>query len=210
MPRALRIHVPGASLHVIQRRNNRTVIFHEDDDYEVFLTMLQSVAGRNGVSVHGYVLMTTHTHLLVTPSDAKALPKTMQQLGVRYVMYFNRKYERVGTLWTGRYRALLVGKERYWLTCLRYIEQNPVRAGMVSAPQDYRWSSYAVHGAGHPSDWLATHHVYDGLGANPQQRCAAYRAICATPITDAQLVGQRLGLKGQTRVRPGSDPSLNP
>jgi putative transposase len=136
MPRTPRHHVPGVSLHVRQRGNNRCSIFREDKDYEVFLALLRSATRRYGIAVHGYGLMTTHTHLVLTPSTDYGTGKAMQQLGVCYVMYVNRKYARVGTLWTGRYLAKSIDDERYWLTCLRYIEQNPVRAGIVSDPAD--------------------------------------------------------------------------
>jgi REP-associated tyrosine transposase len=136
--------------------------------------------------------MTTHTHLLLTPSTEHGTAKAMQQLGVRYVMYFNRKYARVGTLWTGRYAAKAIDDERYWLTCLRYIEQNPVRAGLVVQPEQYRWSSYRAHVMGQRSEWLMSHPVFDALGADTARRHAAYKAICAIPMSTELIVGQRL------------------
>ena len=142
--------------------------------------------------MHGYALMTNHTHLLVTPTTTRGTARAMQQLSVRYVMYFNRKYQRVGTLWTGRYRAKHIGEQRYWLTCLRYIEQNPVRAGLVVQPEQYRWSSYRAHAFDSTLDWLESHPVFDGLGATIEARQAAYRAICATPVQGEPLVRQRL------------------
>jgi predicted CXXCH cytochrome family protein len=132
MPRRLRLFVPGVSLHVRQRGNNRCAIFGDDGDYESYLLMLRSAMQRHRVSVHGFSLMTTHTHLLLTPTTERGTAKATQQLGVRYVMYFNRKYNRVGTLWTGRYGANAINDERYWLTCLRYIEQNPSASGHLA------------------------------------------------------------------------------
>ena len=192
MSRQSRIYIPGVSLHVRQRGNNRCAIFGEDSDYESFLVMLQSATKRYRVEVHGYALMTTHTHLLLTPSNQHGTAKAMQQLGVRYVMYFNRKYERVGTLWTGRYGAKAINDERYWLTCLRYIEQNPVRARLVVQPDQYRWSSYRAHALGDSADWLATHPVLEAMGGNIDRRQTAYREICAIPMTSEQIVRQRL------------------
>lgn len=200
MPNAVRVHVPGVSLHLRQRGNNHCAIFGDDSDYESYLVMLQSAMQRYEVEVHGYVLMTTHTHLQVTPRTEHGTAKAMQQLGVRYVMYFNRKYERVGTLWTGRYKAKAIADERYWLTCLRYIEQNPVRAGIVVRPEQYRWSSYRAHASGDGGRWLATHPMLDALGADIQTRRAAYKEICATPVSVAQAVRLRLKDQGQTRV----------
>lgn len=175
-----------------QRGNNRCAIFGDDSDYEVFLAMLQSAIQRYQVAVHGFTLMTTHTHLFLTPATEQGTSKAMQQLGVRYVMYFNRKYNRVGTLWTGRYKAKPINEERYWLTCLRYIEQNPVRASMVMRPDQYRWSSYRAHTSACDIDWLSTHPVLEALGANIDQRREAYKAICAESLSTEQLVRQRL------------------
>jgi putative transposase len=177
---------------VRQRGNNRCAIFGDDSDYEVFLAMLRSALQRHQLSLHGFALMTTHTHFLLTPATKQATAKAMQQLGVRYVLYFNHKYHRVGTLWTGRYRAKAITDERYWLTCLRYIEQNPVRASLVVRPDQYRWSSYRAHTSASDVGWLSTHPVLEALGANIDQRREAYRAICEEPLTTEQLVRQRL------------------
>ena len=212
MARQLRVYIPGISFHVIHRGNNRVSIFGESIDYEVFLSILQAQTRRYGVSVHAYTLMTNHYHLIVTPSDKRALPMTMKSVGIRYVQYFNRKYERVGTLWCGRYRSLIIEDERYWLTCLRYVEQNPVRAGMVTDPAAYRWSSYGVHGLGKHSEWLDLHAVYGALGRSPEERQLAYRALCSAQMTDEQLAEQRFGHGNNwsVGVGPGSDRGLTP
>jgi putative transposase len=207
MARPLRVYVPGMSFHVIQRGNNRSPIFGADIDYEVFLRILQAQTNRHAVSVHAYALMKNHYHLIVTPADRRALPLAMKAIGVQYVQYFNRKYQRVGTLWCSRYRALIIADERYWLTCLRYVEQNPTRARIVNDPGAYRWSSYGVHGLGRGAEWLEQHRVYLSLGRNPEERQTAYRALCTTPITEEDLASQRLGDIG---VRPGSDPGPTP
>ena len=192
MPNGRRLHVPGVSLHVRQRGNNCCAIFGDDCDYESFLVMLQSAAQRYGVNVHGYSLMTTHTHIQLTPTTEHGTAKAMGQLGIRYVLYFNKRYRRVGTLWTGRYRAKPIKDEHYWLTCLRYIEQNPVRAGLVVRAEQYRWSSYRAHGLGDGGEWLATHPLLDALGATTEQRQAAHREIMAAPLTTEHLVRQRM------------------
>ena len=202
-----RPHVPGVTLHVRQRGNNRCAIFGDETDYASFLVMLHSATRRHRVDVHGYTLMTTHTHLYLTPTTAHGTAKAMHLLGLRYVMYFNRKYGRVGTLWTGPYRDKAITDERYWLTCLRYIELNPVRAKLVVRPEQYQWSSYRAHALDSRPSWLAPHPVFDALGADIDRRQAAYRALCAVPLTDEELARQRLGDLGQNGVRSGSDPS---
>src|SRR5215472_15942474 len=108
MPRTRRVFVPGASVHVIHRGNNRSSMFMDDEDCETYLSMLRTVTAAADVTVHGFALMKTHDHLLVTPHDAKALPSAMRRLGVSYVRYFNRKRDRIGTLFNERYRGLIV------------------------------------------------------------------------------------------------------
>jgi putative transposase len=117
-----------------------------------------------------------------------ALPRMMKELGERYVKYFNREVDRVGTLWNGRYRGLIIDDERYWLTCLRYVEQNPVRAGMVEAPGDYQWSSYRAHAGGKWDDWLTPHPLYQSLGVTASERQRAYQAICSENVADTERV----------------------
>ena len=202
MARPPRFFIPDVSVHVIQRGNNRNPIFGDHADYDVFLAFLRTASHRYGVAVHGYTLMTNHSHLVVTPEDAQALPRTMKELGGRYVQYYNRKHQRIGTLWSGRYRALLIDDERYWLTCLRYVEQNPVRAQMVRAPEAYPWSSYRVHALGEDPDWLQLHSSYLALGQNTQERLTAYRALFRAPVTEAEAVQQRERWR-QTRGQTG-------
>jgi putative transposase len=195
-----RIYVPDVSHHVIKRGNNRAPIFCDDEDRELFLALLEYASSRNGVDVNGYSLMDNHYHAIATPTTAEGLPHMMRDVGREYVKRYNRKHRRVGTLWTGRPRAIPIKDVRYWLTCLRYIEQNPVRAHMVSSPAEYRWSSFAFHGLGEPHPWLVPHPVYVALGAGPQERQAAYRAICDIKLTDADLVRQRHAIRGGTLV----------
>ena len=213
MARPRRLFIPGLSVHVIQRGNNRNAIFGDQADYEVFLAFLRAASERYGVAVHGYALMTNHSHLIVTPKDAEALPRTMKEHGGRYVKHYNRKYQRIGTLWNGRHRALLIDDERYWLTCLRYVEQNPLRAQLVRVPEAYPWSSYRVHALGEDPDWLELHPLYLALGHNSQDRQAAYRALFRAPVTEAEAVQQRERWRpiGVRRVSdPDPDPRLTP
>ena len=134
------------------------------------------------VTLHGFVLMTNHYHLIVTPTSNGGLPKMMKALDGGYVRYFNKRQERIGTLWNGRYRGLPLEDERYWLTCLRYVEQNPVRAGMVPAPHDYQWSSYSAHAFGRWPTWLTPHAVYQSLGRDDGERQRAYRELCGRSV----------------------------
>jgi putative transposase len=182
MPRGRRTFIPGISVHVIQRGNNRVPIFGSSNDFEQFLELLRRSARNFCVTLHAFVLMTTHYHLIVTPTSVAGLPKMMKALDGGYVRYFNKRQERIGTLWNGRYRGLPLEDERYWLTCLRYIEQNPVRAGMVQAPHDYQWSSYSAHAFGRWPTWLTPHTVYQSLGRDDGERQRAYRELCGRSV----------------------------
>ena len=189
-----RVYLPDISLHIIRRGNNRAPIFGDEADYEFILALLEFTSGRSGVDVHGYTMMTNHYHLIVTPRSETALPHMMRDLGREYVLGYNRKYGRIGTLWAGRPRALPITDERYWLTCLRYVEQNPVRAKMVARPSDYKWSSFRAHALGQPTPWLTLHPVYTALGSTPEDRQTAYRALCGEAVNDADLTRLRHGL----------------
>jgi putative transposase len=187
MARLPRLVVPGQPHHIIQRGNDRQAIFREAADYLKFIDWLREGAKQFKVSIHAYVLMTNHLHLLATPADDQGLSKMMQWIGRHYVPYFNYKYQRTGTLWQGRFKATVIDSERYLMTCSRYIELNPVRAGMVGSAGEYPWSSYQHH-IGQKSDPLITDHsLYWALGNTPFQREAAYRGLIAQGVDEADV-----------------------
>ena len=192
MPRKARVYFPGLSVHVIHRGINKMPVFEDEQDHVVFMRLLETNTLRFRVSVHAYSLMKTHYHLLVTPDGKAALPSAMHRLGICYGLYFNRKYDRIGTLWTGRYRGIPIGDELYWLTCLRYVELNAQRAHVVEEAADYRWSSYRVHALGERTNWLADHAVYSALGSTSDVRQAAYRALALEPLSQEELIRQRM------------------
>jgi putative transposase len=201
MARLPRLTLANHPHHVIQRGNNRQPIFANAADYKTLLDLLEESAKKFEVAVHAYVLMSNHFHLLVTPQTAEGLPKMMQAVGRSYVRYFNDAQGRSGTLWEGRYKSTLIQTERYLLACMAYIDLNPVRAGVVSAPQDYPWSSH-LHYLGARSDRLITPHaLYWELGNTPFAREAAYAELVQSGVstvqqaalTDATLRGWALG-----------------
>ena len=201
MARLPRLTLPGYPHHIIQRGNNRQVIFIDRQDFESMLALLAESAQKFGVAVHAYVLMDNHFHLLATPSTAEALPLMMQAVGRSYVRRFNQRHGRSGTLWEGRYRSTLIETERYLLACMVYIDLNPVRAGMVAQPGAWRWSSHA-HYLGLQHDALVTPHALAWeLGNTPFAREAAYKTLVEagigstqqTALTAATLNGWALG-----------------
>jgi putative transposase len=186
-----RLFVPGLSHHIRHRGNNRCDVFKDDDDRRHFLELFDKSARERGVAVNGYVLMTTHIHAVVTGYEADSVPGMMQSLGRCYVRYFNARHHRTGTLWEGRYWAGLIGDERHWLTCLRYVEMNPVAARMVSCPEAYPWSSYPAHALGRSDTLLTPHPLFLELGADAASRSANWSSICGRPISEADLAAIR-------------------
>jgi len=169
--------VGGMPCHIVQRGNNRSVCFFSDEDYHAYLDYLHDACQRYAVSLHAYVLMTNHTHLLMTPECQYGISLVMQSLGRRYVQYINQQFRRSGTLWEGRHKSSLVQADSYLLACYRYIELNPVRADMVAHPGDYRWSSYHANAMGELDKRLTTHPVYEALGQTKESRQYAYRGL---------------------------------
>ena len=187
MARLPRFVIPDQPQHVILRGNNRAEIFCADADYSFYLEKLKLACDKHGCSVHAYVLMTNHVHLLITPHLDQSLGKAMQMLGRYYVQYYNYCYRRTGTLWEGRYKATLIDSEAYLLTCMRYIELNPVRAGMVVDPADYPWSSYHYNALGQPSDLVVPHPEYLRLGESNEARQTAYRDLFKHQLSENSI-----------------------
>ena len=177
MARLLRISPKNIPIHIIQRGNNRQICFGSNDNHAAYAVWLKEYSTKYKVDVHAWVMMTNHVHLLCTPRQEKGISSMMQALGRRYVRYFNYEYKRSGTLWEGRYKSCLVESEAYLLKVYRYIELNPVRAGMVLSPEDYRWSSYQINALGKTSDLCTPHPEYLMLGTDPEERCEKYLAL---------------------------------
>lgn len=183
MARLPRLFMPGIASHVILRGNDRQDVFCGDGDRLAFLQALREEASRHGLAIHAYVLMTNHVHLLATGAEPANLAQTIQSVGRKYVPRFNRLQDRTGTLWEGRYRSTLVDSDRYFLHCQRYIELNPVRAGLAPDPASYIWSSHLHHAYGKPDDLVTPHALLRSLGEDAVDRRHAYRGLFATPMT---------------------------
>lgn len=176
MPRSPRFDLAYVPQHVIQRGHDGEECFRVPADCRCYLAQLLHASRRWECSVHAYVLMRNHVHLLVTPSSLGTLASMMQAIGRNYVNYFNTMYRRSGTLWEGRYKSCLIGAE-YVLTCQRYIELNPVRNGSVPEPLSYPWSSYGSNALGASDPAVVPHAQYLALGLSSEQRAQAYRAL---------------------------------
>lgn len=194
MPRRPRVHLDHVPLHIVQRGHNREPCFFAEEDYQSYLHWLGEALIETECTLHAYVLMTNHVHLLLTPGKAEMVPKLVISLGRRYVQYINRTYRRTGTLWDSRYKSSLVQAETYLLTCQRYIELNPVRATMVKDPAHYRWSSYRANGLGQPDTRLTPHLLYQDLGRTSPERQAAYRALFRAHLDRDAIDDIRLAL----------------
>jgi putative transposase len=213
MARAARCVVADIPLHVVQRGINRSNCFFADGDYLAYLRYLHDFSLEFGCSVHAYCLMTNHVHLLLTPRAPDACSLLMKKLGQCYVQAVNQRLCRTGTLWEGRFRSCMVSSDTYVLACYRYIELNPVRAGMVVSPELYRWSSYSANGRGQGDGLIDSHPAYEALGSEPSVRGHAYRQLCqdapSAPLVEEIRKATRLGgVAGKVRRRrgrPGAD-----
>lgn len=195
MARQPRYNLPGLPQHIIQRGNNRQAVFFSTRDYQRYLSDLEEIAIATGCQIHAFVLMTNHVHLLATPTVSNGISKLMQGLGRRFVAYVNHTYQRTGTLWEGRYKASLVAEDSYFLVCMRYIELNPVRAGLVQHPGDYRWSSYNYNAHSKSCGLGMTRHdCYSALADNEVDRNRIYRTLFDIGLGVEQLRNIRQSL----------------
>ena len=186
------------TFHIVQRGNNKNDTFYEERDYRFYLHLLGLFSKRTGTRVHAYVLMTNHIHLLMTSDQTDGISKTIQLVSSSYSQWVNKRYERTGSLWEGRFKSSPVDSEYYCLACYRYIELNPVRAGMVSSPADYPWSSYLQNAERGPFDCVIPHPCYEALARSAHERRRRYR----------QLFGDALPRRTLARFRHASRKGL--
>ncbi len=208
MPRRARAVLPGFALHIVQRGINRQSCFFETGDYAAYLRFLKTFSKRFGCAVHAYCLMTNHVHLLATPIGVDSCALMMKNLSQCYVQWLNHRLGRSGTLWEGRFHSCLVNTDFYVLACYRYIELNPVRAGMVAMAATYPWSSYSANAEGTPDDLVTAHTAYDALAKDPDVRARNYKELClSTPpvaIIDEIRKATKIGcVAGKRRRMPG-------
>ncbi|HEV7813567.1 MAG TPA: transposase [Janthinobacterium sp.] len=187
MARLPRLIIPAQPHYVIQRGNNGWAVFQDSEDYSAFLGWLRTGARTFKVAVHAYVLLPDQLQLLVSPADEKGLGQLMQWLGRYYVPYFNQKYGRSGTLWSGRYKTSLIDPENYFMPCSRYLEFTPVQNGLAGAASGYAWSSYAHHSGVRADPLITDHALFWALGNTPFDREAAYRTLTEQALSPEQV-----------------------
>ena len=204
MPRSLRNILPCVAVHLTQRGNNRAACFRRESDYLLYLLHLRDLSARLQCAVHAYCLMTNHVHLLVSPPSAEACKALMKQLGQRHAQYFNRTYGRTGSLWDRRYDSSVAASARYVLGCYRYIELNPVDAGMVNHPTLYTWSSYRANALGRDDRIVNAHAEYLALGRDAETRRKAYAALFDDALDPSLVADIRAATRGGYPM--GSDP----
>ena len=171
MLRTGRVLLPNNPHHVVQRGHNRQVVFAEVSAYQYYLKTLRLWKREYGIKVYAYCLMTHHVHMVLEPADDVAvLGNLMKRLAGRQTRYVNCLEGRSGTLWGGRHKSSPIQSEQYFLSCCRYVELNPVRAGMVRTPNQYRWSSFPSKLINKDNGWLDEHECYTALGTSGRER----------------------------------------
>lgn len=183
MARQARLVLADWPHHIIQRGHNRQPVFRAEEDFEYYLANLAEWKRAFGCRVYAYCLMTNHVHLVVDPGPKAAhLARLMKRVAGRHTRYANARAGRTGTLWEGRYKSSPIDTDAYLLACMRYVELNPVRAGMVERPDAYRWSSYRAHVGTESVAWLDLDPEYLGLGATPAERQMRYAQWVAVGV----------------------------
>lgn len=188
MGRPPRLLLPGFPHHIVQRGHNRNAVFVEAGDYAYYLANLHEWKQRYEVEVHAWCLMTNHVHLVLTPrQQQKGISDLMRRLAGRQSRYVNRLERRLGTLWCGRFHSSVIDTDAYLLACLRYVELNPVRAGMVDHPADYAWSSHRERMGLAPAALLDADPVTVLLGESIERRRQAYAQYLGTAADKAEV-----------------------
>jgi putative transposase len=165
----------GLVYHALNRGNNRADVFADPEDHEAFLTALSKTQQKYPFRLFGYCLMTNHFHLLLRPGPGQSTSRILQSLTIAHTWRYHRRHHTVGHVWQGRFRSPVIQDDEHLLVVLRYIEANPLRAGMVADPAEYRWSSYQAHGLGHSDPLLSPIPEFEALGRSPSERQARWR-----------------------------------
>ncbi|MCC7055185.1 MAG: transposase [Gemmatimonadaceae bacterium] len=200
MARWPRLIAPGLPIHITQRGHNQDRTFLDELDFACYRECLLESSRRYACAIHAYALMSNHVHMLVTPRGVGSAANLMRSIGSRYVRYWNKRHRRTGTLWEGRFRSALVGDDQYLLRCCRYIDMNPVKAGIVHHPAEYEWSSYRALALGDRDELVSPHPTYTALDTITEARRASYAAYCAEQLDEARVLEIRRATRGGTAL----------
>jgi putative transposase len=190
MPRLPRPDEEGLVYHAINRGNNRADVFTDDDDRAAFLGAVAVAKERYPFRLLGYCLMTNHFHLLLRPEHGVQVSRILQSVTVAHTWRHYKRHRTVGHVWQGRFKSPVVQADAHLLTVLRYIEANPLRAGVVADPADYPWSSFPAHGLGRDDPLLDAEPLLDALGRTPAERLSRWRRRVISPL------GWEIGVRG--------------
>lgn len=182
MLRQPRILPSNAICHIVTRGNNQNNVFRSQEDYCYYLNLLRRFKKEHTFELFHYCLMPNHVHLLVQIYKNTQLPILMKKINLGYFHYFKRKYGWVGHFWQNKYKSQLVNKDSYLIQCGKYIELNPVRAGLVKSPQKYRWSSYRYYVLGESSDLISENVFYLQLGKTTEERQRQYQELVISEL----------------------------
>ena len=214
MVRPLRNYPAGSCLHIVQRGDNRRACFHDDQERQRYLELMGSYSRKYHCDVHAYVLMTNHVHILLTVHERNAQAFFMKDLSQQTAHWIHMRHGGSGTMWDGRYHSSQIDSDAYLLICQRYIELNPVRAGIVPLPAAYKWSSYRANAEGSGNELLTPHPIFLGLGNDAAARRLAYRALFDIPMSEKDMQRIRFAVRNDFALRktgkPESDPRVRP
>jgi len=176
MPRTARIAPREYVYHILTRGNNRQDVFKEERDYRKYIEILQRYKERYKFKLYHYVLMKNHVHLVLEPVErGGTLAEIMKGINLSYVQYYKFRYKHIGHFWQDRYKSIIISKDNYLFACGSYVELNPVRAGVVKDPKDYKWSSYKVYAHGKRDALIDEHPIYKELSRREVERRKKYR-----------------------------------
>jgi putative transposase len=202
MPRRARITPKEYVYHILTRGNNRQDVFKDGRDYKKYIEILQRYKERYKFKLYHYVLMRNHVHLVLETTEmGGSLAEIMKGINLSYAQYYKRRYKHIGHFWQDRYKSIIISKDDYLLACGSYVELNPVRAGIVEDPKDYRWSSYNAYAYGKKDILIDEHPIYKELSKDETEQRKKYREFIRG------MVKEKNAMKGEMdrRVIYGSE-----
>lgn len=192
MPRQPRFLPPGNFYHIMARGNNRADIFNCNEDYQYYLTKFTEYKQDHPFDLYHYCLMTNHIHLTIKTKNETGFSRFMKRLNLAYYHYFHRNYGFTGYFWQGRFKSQLINSDPYFIQCGKYIELNPVRAGIVELPESYCWSSYTFYAKGEANKLLTPDIFYEEMGQDDKERMKNYQKLVIDDSVADSLHGKNV------------------